>query len=592
MLCISKGFSMDTDRKKDSLDRKGKEREFKEQPERQQKNDKEGPGRFTSFIYNSIKARPRNPEEEQRALRRENDYMSRFAGRTIGEIHVYRNNVFEGSNRWVDRTLNSMHYPTREKQIRNDLLFHTGDTLDPVEIRNNRRLLRSRDYISDVNILAVPRPEDTTIVDMYVLTKDKWTISADLDIDSDGPSSIEIYDDNFLGLGDRFSIRTYLDWKHAFRYGGNLVEYSMPNIGGTFWDGRVVAGQGFDNSAYGIELKKEFIRPTDYGAGASFMYKRDLIDIFPPDTSIHARWTILDLWGGRAFAIPALRNSLYFTARFFNLHYTDRPEVSNTLNPYFHSNSMVIGSIGFYKERFQLASLIYGYGVPEDIAYGYRTAFLTGYSWGEFGNRWYFGGEFSAGYFTRIGYFGIGAGLGSYLNQSGGQFYQTTLSARITYFTNLMGTGRYPIRQFLTLNATRGWNRLDGFRETLEFNSMADLRGMKEDVYGTNRMVLNTETVVFTPWHIAQFKMAMFGFADFGLIGDNGNIFKNNFYATVGLGIRIKNEHLIFNTISIRLGVALNKNGFMDSHYFNLSNRDRNNPIRYIPVKAAPIDYL
>ncbi len=127
------------------------------------------------------------------------------------------------------------------------------------------------------------------------------------------------------------------------------------------------------------------------------MYKRDLIDIFPPDTSIHARWTILDLWGGRAFAIPALRNSLYFTARFFNLHYTDRPEVLSTLNPYFHSNSMVIGSIGFYKERFQLASLIYGYGVPEDIAYGYRTAFLTGYSWGEFGNRWYFGGEFSAG---------------------------------------------------------------------------------------------------------------------------------------------------------------------------------------------------
>ena len=93
MLCIPKGFSMDSDRKKDSLDRKGKERELKELPDRQQKKDKEGPGRFTSFIYNSIKARPRNPEEEQRALRRENDYMSRFAGRTIGEIHVYRNNV-------------------------------------------------------------------------------------------------------------------------------------------------------------------------------------------------------------------------------------------------------------------------------------------------------------------------------------------------------------------------------------------------------------------------------------------------------------------------------------------------------------------
>ena len=49
MLCIPKGFSMDSDRKKDSLDRKGKERELKELPDRQQKKDKEGPGRHTLF---------------------------------------------------------------------------------------------------------------------------------------------------------------------------------------------------------------------------------------------------------------------------------------------------------------------------------------------------------------------------------------------------------------------------------------------------------------------------------------------------------------------------------------------------------------
>ena len=39
MLCIPKGFSMDSDRKKDSLDRIGKERELKELPDRQQKKD-------------------------------------------------------------------------------------------------------------------------------------------------------------------------------------------------------------------------------------------------------------------------------------------------------------------------------------------------------------------------------------------------------------------------------------------------------------------------------------------------------------------------------------------------------------------------
>ena len=312
---------MDSDRKKDSLDRKGKERANSGAAGQTAKESKEGPGRFTSFIYNSIKARPRNPEEEQRALRRENDYMSRFAGRTIGEIHVYRNNVFEGSNRWVDRTLNSMHYPTREKQIRNDLLFHTGDTLDPVEIRNNRRLLRSRDYITDVNILAVPRPDDTTIVDMYVLTKDKWTISADLDIDSDGPSSVEIYDDNFLGLGDRFSIRTYLDWKHAFRYGGNLVEYSMTQYRRDFLGRQSGSRAGLRQFGIRDRTQRRSLSAPRTTVPGLRSYKRDLIDIFRPTRPFMpvGRYST---FGGTGFMIPALRNSLYFTARFFSTSIT------------------------------------------------------------------------------------------------------------------------------------------------------------------------------------------------------------------------------------------------------------------------------
>lgn len=548
-------------------------------------------GKITNFIYNTIRITPRNPAAEQRLLERENNYVSNYTGRTIGEIYIYQNNVFENSKKWVDRTLNSLHRVTREEVIRNDLFFKSGDTINPVEIANNRRLLRSRPYFSDVNIIIVPRAEDTTIVDMYVLTRDKWTISADLKIKSDGKTQVMAYDDNLLGWGSRLSISTYVDWKHGFTYGGNLVEYTQRNIVGSFWDAYAVVGKGFDNANYGAEFTREFIHPTDYMAGASFMYERELLNYYPPDTMLHASWTMLDVWGGYAVEIPAMRNSLYMTARFFNLKYTDRPEVTDMLNPYFHNNAMLIGSIGFFKERFRLTNRIYGYGVPEDVAYGYHTAFLAGYSWGEFGNRWYLGGEFSAGYFTPIGYLGTEAGLGSYLNSSNGKFYRTTLQAKVTYFTPLLGQGRYPVRQFIVLNATRGWNRLDGFQETLKFNSHADMRALEEDVYGTNRMVLNTETVVFTPWQVAQFKIAGFFFADFGLLGNSGNIFKNDFFTTLGIGFRIKNENLIFNTINIQLGVAFNKAGLMDSRWFDISNRRRNDPIRYRPVKAEPIEY-
>ena len=181
--------------------------------------------------------------------------------------------------------------------------------------------------------------------------------------------------------------------------------------------------------------------------------------------------------------------------------------------------------------------------------------------------------------------------LGSYLNQPGGQFYRTTLSARITYFTNLMGSGRYPVRQFLTLNATRGWNRLDGFRETLEFNSVADLRGMKEEVYGTNRMVLNTETVFFTPYQPLGFRIALFGFADFGLIGYSPNIFKNDFFTSFGFGVRIKNERLIFNTVQIRLGLAFGKRGLVESEYVRVSNQTRIEQYRYRPTRPEIVGF-
>lgn len=39
-------------------------------------------------------------------------------------------------------------------------------------------------------------------------------------------------------------------------------------------------------------------------------------------------------------------------------------------------------------------------------------------------------------------------------------------------------------------------------------------------------MIINTETVVFTPYQPLGFRIAFFGFADFGLLGYSPNIFK------------------------------------------------------------------
>ena len=104
-------------------------------------------------------------------------------------------------------------------------------------------------------------------------------------------------------------------------------------------------------------------------------------------------------------------------------------------------------------------------------------------------------------------------------------------------------------------------------------------------------MVLNTETVFFTPYQPLGFRIALFGFADFGLLGRDANIFKNNFFTTFGLGVRLRNERLVFSTIQLRLGVALGKGGWADCRYFQASNGTRMEQYRYLPSRPEIVRF-
>lgn len=553
--------------------------------------DRKHRSRLSRLIIHTISADTPDRKALKEAARRDNDYFGRFAGRTIGDISVVRGNIFDDDTRtWIERRANAIHKTTREQQIRRDLLFKTGDRLDPQLMINNRRLLRSRDYISDAAITIVPSARDSSIVDVIVTTRDKWTISADIGFENDGNTFLQLFDDNLLGWGNRLGVSTYFNWKNG-HYGGNMFEYKIPNILGTFFEGRLIAGKGFDRSDFGAEASKKFIRRTDYAAGASFYYRKEPIDIYPLDSTIQAASRNWDFWAGRSRFIGSIGSSAFVTGRFRAVRYTARPEVNDSLNPYFHNERLALFSVGLYREKFRTSSLIYGYGVNEDIAYGYRFSITGGYARGEFDDRWYMGGDFSAGYFTGFGYLRWSVALGSYLNRSDRKFYQTVLESNVNYFSDLLGGGRYKVRQFIDLNITRGWNRLEGFRESIGFFDHAELRGLDESVYGTNRAVVRSETVVFTPWDIYRFKIAMYGFADAGLIGDRGNLFRNRFYSTLGVGVRIKNENLIFGTINIRLGIALGKTGLMKAEYFRIASEDRREPLRYIPQAPSIVAY-
>lgn len=528
-------------------------------------------------------------EEAEARIDREN--IERYRGFIIRNIYIETFNIADTASKlWFDRTLNALHVVTRENVIRKDLLFEQGDRLDPELMMNNRQLIRSRSYIADVDFDIVPVGGDPAMVDIYVRTRDTWTISMSVRTDSDGEVNMRVFDKNIAGWGTTLGLSTYFNWRHG-GYGGNLVDYHIPNVAGTFFSGDIKFGKAFKRNYIGAGVNKEFITDYDYAGGLSYMKSRDTVEIYSLDTTINYGYENFEIWMGNSFRMGARGNNIYFTTRYFTNRFYERPFVDIDYNPFFHNQKMALASVGIYKERFRTATKVYGYGIREDIAYGYRAELVGGYSWGEFADQWYTGGSFRFGRFYRLGYFSYDIGLGTLINP-GGKFSRTALVSNIHFISRLMNlSSRFQMRQFTDINITKGWNRIGGFREALAFVDDSELRGLREKAFGQNRLVLRNESVFFTPWEIHGFKFAVFTFTDLGLIGDKANFVQNAFYATVGAGVRVKNEALIFATINIRIGFALNKNGFIDAEYFRISNRDRTVPIRYIPERAQTIDY-
>jgi hypothetical protein len=88
-----------------------------------------------------------------------------FSGLLIADIYIENIPVFGGSI--YDTTVyrltrpeksgNAIHTNTKEKVIYNNLLFKKGDKINPFQLADNERLLRSLSFIKDAKIIVLHR---------------------------------------------------------------------------------------------------------------------------------------------------------------------------------------------------------------------------------------------------------------------------------------------------------------------------------------------------------------------------------------------------------------------------------------------------
>ncbi len=542
------------------------------------------------MLYKMLFVRPVLDTTSNGQVLDETSQLKPFEGKTVGNIEIDRKQVFDSGGKWIERAANKTHRLTRDRVIRRDLLLKPGDSFDPQLLVRTKQLLRSRDYIADIDIEVLIDTLDTTCVNLRISTRDSWTISADGAVYSEGRTMVALSDANILGTGNKLKVMTNFNRKD-FSFGGNMVEYEIPNVLGTFYTAEFAAGRSFYSSTLDLGIRKEFLKPTDYEIGITYNDIKDKRYMIERDSSLLVKERNLDIWGGYSRFLRGLGSSVYLTGRYNYNRVSRRPEVGPRLNPALHDQDALLVGLGMYREKFYTANMIYGFGRREYLAAGYKAEIISGYTWGEFSDAAYLGLSYETGGFCPLGYIMGGATLGSYIDPDNGMWQRSAIDIDLRWFSNLFLVRRSRIRQFLALNYTQGWNRWQGSDESIRFTKTNGLQTLKEYAIGTNRMILNTETVVFTPYQPLGFRIAVFGFADFGLLGYSPNIFKNEFFTSFGLGIRLRNERLVFNTLQIRLGIALGKRGLVDCEYFRISNPTSLEQYRYRPTRPEIVDF-
>lgn len=499
-----------------------------------------------------------------------NDKFIKYAGKVINNVEFIGLNAFGQSvydttlnpTSWIENSANSLHIRTAKFLIKNTLLFKTGDLLNPVDFAESEQLLRGQDFIEDAN-LVVELSDDSTFVNVKVITKDAWSIGVDYRYGNKYSGQFQIYDKNLGGLGVYLSSNLYYDSRRPTLI-GRKYGLSISNIGGSFIDGNVWERRGQGYETYAFSFRRDFYASkAKYGGGASFISSWEPYSFMTIDTTQVISYRGYDYWIGRSFRvsrkdISKSPHNLVLGFRYISKYHITRPIVDATHNYFFHNKEYYLVGLSLTKQDLFKANLIYSLGAAEDIPTGFRVQFTNGLEKSEFENRFYFGNEFSAAELSPWGYIFSSARLGGFIS-SLGQVQQVTSNIRSTYFSNLFRIRDTRFRQFVKIDYTRGIGRFYGTGEEGESIFLDDNNGVRglssKDMKGTTRLVVNIETVAFSPLYLYGFRFAFYGFMDFGVIGSSQDyIMGNQSFSGFGLGVRIRNENLVLNAISIRFG--------------------------------------
>lgn len=510
-------------------------------------------------------------------LLRTDQPFQRYSGYIIRniEIETHEFDIIDSSRRFdnsLKRVSDLLHRKSRDFVIRNHLFFDRNQALSPYVMGDNERHLRDLPFVRDARIRVIPVPGSDS-VDVVVVTNDVLSMGGSLRMHNTETVSANIKEDNLMGYGDQVSVQGLFDAARTEHFGYGF-DFTKRNIMGSF----INASAGFTNFAKTINLAEReervtyfrITRPlvnrfmkwtfggelelhktqnfysTDSVYRQLYQYKYDLIDSWvtwnmdadkPDSPGSNNSPRIRRLLGLRLVQQKFDYRPLHFEQE-YDYRYADL--------------QAVLGAFSIFKQNFYKTQFIYGFGRNEDVPEGLEASFTTGWTRKQQRERPFAGLNFQHYFFSGSGhYFDYGVKAGAFLYKS--RLEDIDLLARMDYFSKLHYlNSTWKQRYFLGASITKQLNSVLG--EPVRIESQYGLEELRNNnAAGNFRATLKAESVFFSPWTLLFFRFAPFIFSNATYINLKINqVSVPKLYASIGGGVRIRNESLIFGTTEFR----------------------------------------
>src|SRR5574337_1793161 len=157
-------------------------------------------------------------------------------GYRIGTVDIVVDDVFDlndpAQQTWYARLADKLHIKTHPHAIREQLLFKSGEPLDPRTVYESERRLRALRFLRAA--LIVPESCTQHVVNLRVTVKDAWTLKLDFrfaHVGGQNTARFQVTDADFLGSGKQLSVGHTEDPQRS----ANQVIYLDPALFGSYW---------------------------------------------------------------------------------------------------------------------------------------------------------------------------------------------------------------------------------------------------------------------------------------------------------------------------------------------------------------------